>query len=76
MPENRRERVADGEDDMDRDRPGTDDIVALHGSALASAVGLVGRVRANQMGVPTPCDGWYVWTLLAHLVGSRVNSEI
>ncbi len=61
----------DGEGGMDRDRSGTDDIVVLHGRALASAGALVGRVRTEQMGVPTPCEGWDVRTLLAHLVGGN-----
>ncbi len=60
-----------GEGALDQDRPGTDDIIALHGRALASAGALVGRVRAEQMNAPTPCEGWDVRALLAHLVGGN-----
>jgi uncharacterized protein (TIGR03086 family) len=56
---------------VDRDRSGTNDIVALHGRALDSASALVGRVRAAQMGASTPCEGWDLRTLLAHLVGGN-----
>src|SRR5436305_10885978 len=49
------------------------DIVRLHERALDEAARLVGGVRPDQMGQPTPCSDWDVRTLIAHLVAGNVR---
>ncbi|MFD9691985.1 TIGR03086 family metal-binding protein [Kitasatospora sp. NPDC059088] len=46
-------------------------IVELHARAVASAVEVVAAVRPEQLGRPTPCEGWTLGTLLAHCVGQH-----
>lgn len=38
---------------------------------LAVTTGIVERVRADQLDLPTPCEGWSVRDLLAHMVGNN-----
>lgn len=38
---------------------------------LAVTTGIVERVRADQLDLPTPCEGWVVRDLLAHMVGNN-----
>jgi uncharacterized protein (TIGR03086 family) len=38
---------------------------------LAVTTGIVERVRADQLDLPTPCAGWVVRDLLAHMVGNN-----
>ena len=38
---------------------------------LATTTATVARVRADQLGLPTPCDGWSVRDLLRHMVGNN-----
>ncbi len=49
------------------------DIVHLHERALDETTRLVGGVRPDQMGLPTPCVDWDVRALLVHLVGGNVR---
>ncbi|HEX2133406.1 MAG TPA: TIGR03086 family metal-binding protein [Actinophytocola sp.] len=38
---------------------------------LEVTTGIVGRVRADQLDLPTPCAGWLVADLLRHMVGNN-----
>ena len=38
---------------------------------LAVTTGIVEQVRPDQLGLPTPCDGWNVADLLRHMVGNN-----
>lgn len=38
---------------------------------LAVTTGIVEQVRADQLDLPTPCAGWSVRDLLAHMVGNN-----
>ena len=38
---------------------------------LATTTGIVAQVRAGQLDLPTPCDGWSVRDLLRHMVGNN-----
>jgi uncharacterized protein (TIGR03086 family) len=38
---------------------------------LATTTGIVARVRADQLDLPTPCDGWSVRDLVRHMVGNN-----
>lgn len=38
---------------------------------LATTTATVARVRADQLDLPTPCDGWSVRDLLRHMVGNN-----
>src|SRR2546423_3638367 len=49
------------------------DIIRLHERALDEAARLVGGVRSDQMGLPTPCSEWDVRALIAHLVAGNVR---
>ena len=49
------------------------DIVGLHGRAAEETARLVDGVKPAQMGLPTPCAGWDVRMLLAHLVGGNLR---
>lgn len=49
------------------------DIVQLHERALDEMARLVGGVRPEQLGLPTPCTEWDVRALLAHLVGGNLR---
>jgi uncharacterized protein (TIGR03086 family) len=47
------------------------DLRPLHRRALADARGYVDRVDAAALGRPTPCAGWDLDALLAHIVGQH-----
>ncbi len=49
------------------------DIIHLHERALDETARLVGGVRPDQIGLPTPCSDWDVRALLAHLVGGNAR---
>jgi uncharacterized protein (TIGR03086 family) len=38
---------------------------------LATTTDIVAQVRADQLGLPTPCAGWSVRDLLRHMVGNN-----
>lgn len=48
------------------------DIVGLHDRAVDETARLVDGVRPGQMDLPTPCAGWDVRALLAHMVGGNM----
>ncbi len=60
---------------MDSDKLGSVDIVGLHERALDSVAELIQGVSQDWMGSLTPCEGWDVCTLLAHLVGGNRRYE-
>jgi uncharacterized protein (TIGR03086 family) len=43
------------------------DLVALNAQAVRTSVELVARSRAADLGRPTPCAGWTLYGLLAHM---------
>jgi len=47
------------------------DLRELDRRALAVTTGIVERVRADQLDLPTPCDGWSARDLLRHMVGNN-----
>jgi uncharacterized protein (TIGR03086 family) len=47
----------------------TDDILDALGRASAPVADLVGRIRADQWTLPTPCTEWDVRRVVEHLVG-------
>jgi uncharacterized protein (TIGR03086 family) len=47
------------------------DIAALHEQALASTRRYVAGTNLDQMGDPTPCEGWDVRALLNHIVSGN-----
>lgn len=49
------------------------DIVGLHDRAVDETARLVDGVKPEQMNLPTPCAGWDVRALLAHLVGGNMR---
>ena len=49
------------------------DIVGLHDRAVDETARLVDGVKPEQMNLPTPCAGWDVRLLLAHLVGGNMR---
>lgn len=54
--------------DLPADPPTADDPRAALAVAVSTAGALISRVRPNQYGDPTPCDGMDVRALLGHLV--------
>jgi uncharacterized protein (TIGR03086 family) len=48
-----------------------DDLRPLHRRALDDADALVGRVGPDDLARPTPCAGWDVAALLAHMIGQH-----
>jgi uncharacterized protein (TIGR03086 family) len=48
-----------------------DDLRPLHRLALDDADALVGRVGPDDLARPTPCAGWDVAALLAHMIGQH-----
>jgi uncharacterized protein (TIGR03086 family) len=46
-------------------------LVQLHRSVLESSIGIVGHVTARDLERPTPCTGWTLRRLLAHMVGQN-----
>lgn len=49
----------------------TADLVALHRDAIDAATAYAGRVTPEDLRRPTPCAGWSLRTLLAHMVGQN-----
>ena len=49
----------------------TDDLRALHGEALTVADEHVSRVRPEDLARSTPCAGWELGDLLAHMIGQH-----
>jgi uncharacterized protein (TIGR03086 family) len=49
------------------------DIISLHDRAVDETARLVDGVKPEQMDLPTPCAGWDVRVLLAHLVGGNMR---
>src|SRR5471032_2055915 len=47
------------------------DLVTLHRSVLESSVSIVSHVTAGDLERPTPCTGWTLRRLLAHMVGQN-----
>ncbi|MFE2429171.1 TIGR03086 family metal-binding protein [Streptomyces sp. NPDC059373] len=47
------------------------DIRELHRRALRTAQGIVRKVDAGGLGLPTPCAGWDLDRLLAHMTGQN-----
>ncbi|MEV3939226.1 TIGR03086 family metal-binding protein [Glycomyces sp. NPDC049804] len=47
------------------------DLLTLHRRTMATATAIVGQVRADQLGAPTPCAGWDLSQLLAHMIGQN-----
>ncbi len=47
------------------------DIRELNRRAVAATVGIVGKVRNDQLGLPTPCEQWTLRQLLAHMNGQH-----
>ena len=48
------------------------DVAALHTRALDEAGRTVKGIAPDQLGLPTPCEGWDVRTLLEHLVSGNL----
>jgi uncharacterized protein (TIGR03086 family) len=49
----------------------TVDITGVHDRALDYCGQIVSRLRPGQMGLPTPCEGWDVRTLVNHVVSGN-----
>jgi uncharacterized protein (TIGR03086 family) len=47
------------------------EIRELNRQAVAVTVGIVGKVRSDQLDLPTPCEEWSLWQLLAHMIGQH-----
>lgn len=45
----------------------TDDLRSFHRAAVLASVDVVDRVRPGDLRLPTPCDGWHLADLLAHM---------
>ena len=50
------------------------DTVALLERALDQTAGLIAAIDADQAGLPTPCAGWDVRTLVGHLTGQDLRN--
>lgn len=48
-----------------------EELLALHGRALADCGGLVTRAADADLGVPTPCAEWDLGALVGHMVGQN-----
>jgi uncharacterized protein (TIGR03086 family) len=48
-----------------------DDIVTLDAEAVRTSVGLVERATVADLGLPTPCQGWTLGDLLAHMTAQH-----
>jgi len=46
-------------------------IVQFHRSVLESTIAIVGHVTAGDLKRPTPCNGWTLGHLLAHMIGQN-----
>lgn len=49
----------------------TDDIVTLDAEAVRTSIGLVEQTTAADLTRPTPCDGWTLADLLAHMTAQH-----
>jgi uncharacterized protein (TIGR03086 family) len=47
------------------------DLVSFHRSVMESSVAIVGHVTVRDLELPTPCIGWTLGHLLAHMVGQN-----
>ncbi len=47
------------------------DIRDLNRRALAASTEIVGKVRPDQLGLPTPCAEWRLRQLLGHMIGQH-----
>ncbi|HEU5006092.1 MAG TPA: TIGR03086 family metal-binding protein [Jatrophihabitantaceae bacterium] len=47
------------------------DIVELHRRVMATSTDVVGKLSAHQLELGTPCAGWTVRDLLAHMIGQN-----
>src|ERR687885_204447 len=47
------------------------DLIEHYARALDGAKRLVGTVSADELGKPTPCEGWDVRALVTHMVGTN-----
>ncbi len=50
---------------------GTTELLDRYARALAGAKELVGSLSAEDLGKPTPCEGWDVRALVTHMVGTN-----
>jgi uncharacterized protein (TIGR03086 family) len=50
------------------------DTVALLERALDQTAGLIAAIEPGQAGLPTPCAGWDVRTLVSHLAGRDLRN--
>lgn len=48
-----------------------DDVLSLHGRAVAVAQGVIDGIGPEQLAAPTPCAEWDVRALLGHLVSNH-----
>jgi uncharacterized protein (TIGR03086 family) len=55
--------------------PAEEDPAALLDAALDQAERVVARVRADDLGSPTPCSGWDVRALVGHLLATVQRAE-
>jgi uncharacterized protein (TIGR03086 family) len=47
------------------------EILALHRRTMDTAAAIVHRIEPEQLGLPTPCAGWDLGRLLAHMIGQN-----
>jgi uncharacterized protein (TIGR03083 family) len=47
------------------------DMVRLDASAVQASVQVVSQARAEDLARPTPCDGWTLTELLAHMTAQH-----
>jgi len=47
------------------------DLLALHRRTMDTSVALVDRIGPVQLALPTPCEGWDLGRLLAHMTGQN-----
>lgn len=48
-------------------------LLSLHQRAIETCAGIVAAVDAQHLDRPTPCSGWAVRDLLAHMVGNNIG---
>jgi uncharacterized protein (TIGR03086 family) len=51
----------------------TNELAELHAVALELAGGQVSALRPDDLGRPTPCAGWSLGDLLAHMIGQHLG---
>jgi uncharacterized protein (TIGR03086 family) len=47
------------------------DLPEVHAQALQATRAVVANIKEDQLGDPTPCEGWDVRTLLNHVIGGN-----